>query len=112
MLFRRRVPGSAHPFIETKLHPRSVRCMSSSARVVVIGAGMVGHELARLLAEAGQASVTLVGDEPHWPYDRIHLGRVIEGAPADELALAPVEGIERHLGDEAVAIDREARTVT
>ena len=86
--------------------------MSSSARVVVIGAGMVGHELARLLAEAGQASVTLVGDEPHWPYDRIHLGRVIEGAPAGELALAPVEGIERHLGDEAVAIDREARTVT
>ena len=73
---------------------------------------MVGHELARLLVEGGRHAVTLVGDEPHWPYDRIHLGRVIEGAPADELALAPIEGLERRLGEEIVAIDREARTVT
>src|SRR5687768_5055259 len=100
-----------------KCRSATVLLMSSHARVVVIGAGMVGHELVRALVEGdGDHAIALVGDEAHRPYDRIHLGRLIEGATPEDLALAPADfyqdaDVALHLGDPVVAIDRDERRV-
>ncbi|MEU2154199.1 FAD-dependent oxidoreductase [Streptomyces sp. NPDC019396] len=81
-------------------------------RTVVIGAGMAGARLARLLSPV--CDVTLLGDEPHTPYNRVLLAEVLAGRYAPEvIALPPVPGgpaTVRH-GVRAVRIDREARTV-
>ncbi|WP_422389160.1 hypothetical protein [Dermacoccus nishinomiyaensis] len=44
--------------------------------VVVIGAGMVAHKFAETLLakdDARRVSLTVIGDEPFAPYDRVHL---------------------------------------
>ena len=84
-------------------------------RVVVVGAGMAGVQTAVALRERGYAgSLTLLGAEPHAPYDRpplskdVLLGRVEHSRfeiDFDEL------GIELALGRQAVALDVDARTV-
>ena len=71
---------------------------------------MVGHELVRLLGADGRRELVLVGEEPHAPYDRVHLGQVIEGAAPASLALPPLD-VAVHLGRAAVSIDRAARRV-
>lgn len=84
-------------------------------RVVVVGAGMAGVQTAVTLREQGYAgSLTLLGAEPHAPYDRpplskdVLLGRAEHSRfeiDFDEL------GIELALGRRAVALDVDARTV-
>ncbi|GAA4814511.1 FAD-dependent oxidoreductase [Streptomyces ziwulingensis] len=78
------------------------------ARVVVVGAGMAGVQTAVALREQGFAgSVTLIGAEPHQPYDRPPLSKAIllgtaEGSAfdVDFEALA----IEIRLGCEALGV--------
>lgn len=82
------------------------------SRIVVIGAGMAGARLARRLGPA--CDVTLLGEEPHAPYNRVLLAEVLAGRYGPEvIALPPVPGgadtVRR--GVRAVRIDREARTV-
>ncbi|MEU6407111.1 FAD/NAD(P)-binding oxidoreductase [Streptomyces sp. NPDC046985] len=59
-------------------------------RIVIIGASLAGLRAAETLREEGfTGSLTIVGDEPHAPYDRPPLAKqvLIGGVPADSTAL-------------------------
>ncbi|WP_062517306.1 FAD-dependent oxidoreductase [Demequina gelatinilytica] len=85
-------------------------------RIVVIGHGMVGSRFAQDAASRiPDAHVTVLGREPHAPYNRVLLSSVVAGkAAADGIALdAPAhERIDVLQGVAAAAIDRERRIVT
>ncbi|MDT9690742.1 FAD-dependent oxidoreductase [Streptomyces sp. P9(2023)] len=76
-----------------------------STRIVVVGGGTAGVRLAQRLP------VTLLGEEPHAPYNRVLLADVLAGRYEPEvIALpAPQEPVRR--GVRAVRIDRAARVV-
>lgn len=85
-------------------------------RVVVIGAGMVGHRFADEVARldrAGRVSVDLVGAEAYEPYNRILLSDVVAGRAAwRSLTLSRLpERVRSHAGSTAVRVDRDRRTV-
>ncbi|MFF3270618.1 NAD(P)/FAD-dependent oxidoreductase [Streptomyces chrestomyceticus] len=84
-------------------------------RVVVIGGGMAAARLAQRLrpAGAGGPALTVLGAEPHAPYNRVLLAEVLAGRYAPEvIALpAPHDGVRWLSGVRAVRIDRAARTV-
>ncbi|NPC98250.1 FAD-dependent oxidoreductase [Nocardioides sp. zg-DK7169] len=84
---------------------------SLDRRVVVVGAGMAAARLADALADAGR-HVTLLGDEPHPPYNRILLSAVLEGThdPA-ALELGVRDTVDLRLGTRVVDIHREEREV-
>ncbi|WP_240965216.1 nitrite reductase large subunit NirB [Streptomyces zingiberis] len=81
---------------------------------------MVGQRFLEVLAERGvteRARVTVFCEEPRAAYDRVQLTSYFSGRTAEELALGEpgflrLHGIELHLGDPVVAVDRAARTVT
>lgn len=91
---------------------------TSSAHVVVVGAGMVAHRFVEsLLSRGGDAwRVTLVGDEDRHPYDRVALTSFFAGASPDDLDLERSviddERVTFVRGDPVVRIDRPARRVT
>ncbi|MEU3251503.1 FAD-dependent oxidoreductase [Streptomyces sp. NPDC006997] len=82
--------------------------MTSNKRVVVIGAGLAGVQLAKRLGELGTPAL-LVGDEEHRPYNRVLLAEVLAGRYAPEvIALpAPAELTRARV----TGVDRTARTV-
>ncbi len=90
-------------------------------RVVVVGGGPAAHRLADAIAarDASDGSidldVTVLGDEPHLPYDRVALSRRLDDPTADlTLAEGTVWGhpaIRYRGGSAVVAIDPAARTV-
>ncbi|MGM0449754.1 MAG: nitrite reductase large subunit NirB [Pseudomonadota bacterium] len=88
--------------------------------LIVIGNGMVGHHFLEQLAESGQAEkfeVTVLGEERHIAYDRVHLSEYFQGKIADDLAFSTADqyaqwGLNLRLNTAATAIDREARTLT
>ncbi|MGA5136925.1 NAD(P)/FAD-dependent oxidoreductase [Streptomyces azureus] len=88
-----------------------------SGRIVVAGASLGGLRAAEQLRAAGWAGgVTVVGDEPHPPYNRPPLSKeVLAGAvPFTSLALTPkasVADVEWRLGTKAVAARLAERTV-
>jgi nitrite reductase (NADH) large subunit len=91
--------------------------MKQAHRVVIVGHGMVGHRVLELLAEHTEYALTVLAEEPQAAYDRVHLSALFSGSSASELSLVPPHfmaswGIELHLNERAVAIDRLARTVT
>ena len=94
--------------------------MSSTQKtVVVIGNGMVGHRFCERLVEFdSQRAYQIITfcEEPRAAYDRVNLTKYFEHRKAEKLALAPPEwyeqnGIELHLGDRAIEIDRNKRVV-
>ena len=88
--------------------------------IVVIGAGQAGFSLCARLRELGhQGPITLVGDEPHRPYQRPPLskGYLLGDATRDKLLLRPDafyedQRITTLSGVSAVAIHPEEKTVT
>lgn len=90
-------------------------------RIVVLGNGMAGYKfceklLAKQIAGATPFELTVFGEEPRVAYDRVHLSAYFAGKTADDLAMAPFDWyaenhIQLHLGDPAVAIDRDRREV-
>ncbi|WP_411069506.1 NAD(P)/FAD-dependent oxidoreductase [Streptomyces sp. cmx-4-25] len=76
-----------------------------STRIVVVGGGTAGARLARRLP------VTLLGEEPHAPYNRVLLADVLAGRYAPEVIALPGTREPARLGARAVRIDRAARTV-
>ncbi|MFD3532176.1 NAD(P)/FAD-dependent oxidoreductase [Streptomyces sp. NPDC058664] len=76
-----------------------------STRIVVVGGGTAGARLAQRLP------VTLVGEEPHAPYNRVLLADVLAGRYAPEVIALPETREPVRLGVRAVRIDRAARTV-
>ncbi|MFJ4872894.1 NAD(P)/FAD-dependent oxidoreductase [Streptomyces sp. NPDC088757] len=85
--------------------------------LVIVGASLAGLRAAQTLRERGfTGAVTLVGDEPHMPYDRPPLSkRVLTDADRPPGVELPVpDGLEARwlLGRAAVGLDPAARTVT
>ena len=88
-----------------------------TARIVVAGASMAGLRAAEQLRAAGwTGAITLVGDEPHMPYNRPPLSKeVLAGkAPFESLAFRPrasVADVEWRLGTRVVASRLSERVV-
>ena len=86
-------------------------------RIVVVGAGMVGHRFVESLLsrEDLPVRVALVGDEGRLPYDRVGLTGYLTGRDADELTLDPDaladERVEFVPADPVAVIDRSRRRV-
>ncbi|MER6347735.1 NAD(P)/FAD-dependent oxidoreductase [Streptomyces sp. NPDC001595] len=80
------------------------RGSSAPRRVVVAGAGMAGVQTAVALREQGfDGTVTLIGAEPHQPYDRPPLSKAVLLGTAEGSAFDvdfEALGIELHLGRE------------
>lgn len=84
--------------------------------IVIIGAGEAGTRAAFALREAGfSGAVTLLGMEPHLPYERPPLSKPLDGAvrmkaicTAEALEAA---GIDYRAGASVVRIDRDSRAV-
>lgn len=86
------------------------------ARLVIVGHGMVGHRFCeRLLAlgGAGRFEITVFGEEKRPAYDRVHLGRHLEGAGLETLALQGIAGeaVEVRTGARIAGIDRAEKRV-
>ncbi|MCH0564575.1 NAD(P)/FAD-dependent oxidoreductase [Streptomyces sp. MUM 2J] len=88
-----------------------------TGRIVVAGASMGGLRAAEQLRAAGwTGAVTVVGDEPHMPYNRPPLSKeVLAGKePFESLAITPkaaAADVEWRLGTKAVAARLDERTV-
>lgn len=88
--------------------------------VVIIGAGQAGVQVALSLRQGGHAGgITLIGDEPHAPYQRPPLSKAyLKGEMGvEQLVLRPVEalaaqGIKLRTGGRVTGIDHAARVVT
>lgn len=98
---------------KTRVQERKVR------QVVVVGAGMAGVQTAVALREQGfDGGVTLIGAEPHQPYDRPPLSKAVLLGKAEGSAFDidfEALGIELQLGREALGVrpeDHELDTAT
>jgi anthranilate 1,2-dioxygenase ferredoxin reductase component len=88
-------------------------------RFLIIGAGPAGMRAAEILRGGdANAEITLIGDEPHLPYDRPPLSKAFltESLEAVRLHLKPedfyrAERITLRLGIPALRIDRAAKVV-
>jgi nitrite reductase (NADH) large subunit len=84
--------------------------------LVVVGNGMVGHRLVQAMRDrdtTGTWRITVLGEETRPAYDRVALSSYVDGKTAEELTLPEVADplVRLHLGDAAVALDRDARVV-
>ncbi|MEU1194581.1 FAD-dependent oxidoreductase [Streptomyces sp. NPDC005859] len=94
--------------------------MSSPGSILVVGASTAALATAEALRRKGyRGALTVLGAEPHLPYDRPPLSKqVLSGAwEAERAQLRPQQALdaldaEFVLGDPAVALDAAARTVT
>lgn len=83
----------------------------AEGRIVIVGASLAGLRAAEALREKGfEGSLTIIGDEPHEPYDRPPLSKqVLKGwVPADHTKLPRLRRLDADwkLGVAAVALDR------
>ena len=87
--------------------------------VVIIGAGQAAAQAIDTLRRKGfKGSLMVVGDEPHWPYQRPPLSKkFLSGAlDPDRLLIRPAHfyadhGVEARLGRHAESIDRQSKQV-
>ena len=92
--------------------------MSGNERIVVVGNGMAAVRLVEgLVARGVTAGITVLGEEPHAPYNRILLSAVLEGTHrADAITLRSERwyadaGVDLRLGMRVVDIHRDEREV-
>ena len=93
--------------------------MRAAEAVVIVGAGQAGSDTAAALrSRRFTGPITLIGDEPHLPYQRPPLSKGYAAGAADraDLELRPASfyadhGIELRCGVRAVELDRSTRTV-
>ncbi len=93
-----------------------VTSFKDGGRIVIVGASLAGLRGAEALRECGfRGQITIVGDEPHEPYDRPPLSKqVLKGwVPAHHTKLPRMRAIdaEWRLGVAATGLDRENRHV-
>ena len=94
----------------------AVRADADPGAVVVVGAGLAGAQTAAALREHGhRGPITLVGEEPHAPYDRPPLSKDLLLGKAEhsalDLDLAGL-GVELRLGLRATGLDPARRRLT
>ncbi len=85
--------------------------------VLVIGNGMVGHRFVEVYVASRPdiGSLTVIGEERHRAYDRVHLSSLFDGATTpDDLALGAADlyrqpGVQLIVGDPVVTLDPAAR---
>jgi NADPH-dependent 2,4-dienoyl-CoA reductase/sulfur reductase-like enzyme len=89
-------------------------------KIVIVGASLAGLRAAEELRVQGHdRSITIVGDEPHRPYDRPPLSKqVLAGTkPPESTALAVARGtlddldLDWRLGESATGLDLRHRSV-
>ena len=95
---------------------RLVDTFKAEGRIVIVGASLAGLRAAEALRENGfRGELTIIGDEPHEPYDRPPLSKqVLKGwVPADHTKLPRLCAVDAHwrLGVAAVGLDRSNRQV-
>lgn len=88
-----------------------VQKFRAEGRIVIVGASLAGLRAAEALREMGfTGSLTIIGDEPHEPYDRPPLSKqVLKGwVPADHTKLPRLRRVDAdwRLGVAAVGLDR------
>lgn len=94
--------------------------MTAKKNLIVIGNGMVGHKFLELMIAKGATqkwNLITFCEEPRVAYDRVNLSGYFSGKTAADLSLVEPglyqeNGIQIHIGDKAVAIDREQKTVS
>lgn len=88
-----------------------VKRFRKNGRIVIVGASLAGLRAAEALREKGfEGSLTIIGDEPHEPYDRPPLSKqVLKGwVPADHTKLPRLRRVDAdwRLGVAAIGLDR------
>ena len=83
----------------------------AEGRIAIVGASLAGLRAAEALRQRGfEGSLTIIGDEPHEPYDRPPLSKqVLKGwVPADHTKLPRLRRVdaEWRLGVAAIGLDR------
>jgi NADPH-dependent 2,4-dienoyl-CoA reductase/sulfur reductase-like enzyme len=94
----------------------SLERFKREGRIVVVGASLAGLRAAETLREKGfSGSLTMIGDEPHEPYDRPPLSKqvLLGRAAADRTALPRRRSVDAtwRLGVAATGLDMAARRV-
>ncbi|MEV5315033.1 FAD-dependent oxidoreductase [Streptomyces sp. NPDC052610] len=94
----------------------SLERFKREGRIVVVGASLAGLRAAETLREKGfTGSLTMIGDEPHEPYDRPPLSKqvLLGRAAADRTALPRRRSVDAtwRLGVAATGLDMAARRV-
>lgn len=87
---------------------------------VIAGGGQAGAWVARTLRAEGHAGpVVLIGEEPHWPYERPPLSKAFLQGTMDAAGMTLLDGtqagelgIEVRLGQRVTAVNRARRTVS
>ena len=93
-----------------------VAAFKAQGRIVIVGASLAGLRAAEALRDEGfTGSLTVIGDEPHEPYDRPPLSKqVLKGwVAADHTKLPRMRAIDAdwRLGVAATGLDRANREV-
>jgi NADPH-dependent 2,4-dienoyl-CoA reductase/sulfur reductase-like enzyme len=88
-----------------------VKKFRAEGSIAIVGASLAGLRAAEALREKGfEGSLTIIGDEPHEPYDRPPLSKqVLKGwVPADHTKLPRLRRVDANwkLGVAAVGLDR------
>ncbi len=94
--------------------------MTVKKNLIVIGNGMVGHKFLELMVSKRATKLwnaIAFCEEPRVAYDRVNLSSFFSGKTAGDLTLVEPgfyqeNSIQIHIGDKAVAINRERKTVT
>src|SRR5881394_2524141 len=89
-------------------------------RIVIVGASLAGLRAAETLRDRGfDGALTLIGDEPHRPYDRPPLSKqVLQGVWEPEQTFCRKKdgyhalALDLRLGVRAVSVDLRDRRVT
>lgn len=90
--------------------------MTATQRVVIVGAGLAGLRAAEAVLDRGEGhEVTLVGDEPHAPYNRPPLSKqLLTGSMEPDECAFPTKALESvttRFGAGATELDRAGRKV-
>ena len=86
---------------------------SASRRVLIVGFGPVGHRCAATLAQRCPTdSITIVGEEPDFAYDRVHISSYVGSWDRSQLTLDDLPEQVTHVHDRIVSVDPQARVAT
>jgi NADPH-dependent 2,4-dienoyl-CoA reductase/sulfur reductase-like enzyme/ferredoxin len=96
--------------------PTSGLSLSPENRIVIVGASLAGLHAAETARTAGfTGRITIIGDEPHQPYDRPPLSKQVLTGTAGTIStmLPQANGLDLdwHLGDAATSLDTVRREV-